>query len=209
MGRSRKNRKPVPKPVDPPVEGPVRSCIGCGRRDAQERLIRFIRPAAEGEMIGRNLHGRGFYLHRSEECLRSLEKRAGRWFNAAEIERIVEALSRKIGAAGEAREGDGGVETLIRFALRTGRFVAGPTGARVAAHRKRAGILLLANDMDPKRADEARNWAREIPLPVRSPLSGAAMAGLTGREKCDVLFVYDRGLAKSLVKRLGRKDEIR
>lgn len=138
-----------------------------------------------------------------------MEKRAGRWFRADEIERIRKALAREIGTPDTSgEETNRSVETLIRFTLRTGRYVIGPTGARVAARRRRSGILLLANDMDPKRAGTIRRWAGEIPVPVWAPLSGAVMAGLVGRERCEVLFLYDRALAKSLGKRLGSRDEI-
>ena len=69
--------------------GPVRTCCGCGARDAQGALIR-ITASAGGELIvdpGRRRGGRGAYLHPRPACwegfvrgklyLRSLRMPAG------------------------------------------------------------------------------------------------------------------------------------
>ncbi|MFH1681261.1 MAG: ribosomal L7Ae/L30e/S12e/Gadd45 family protein [Candidatus Eisenbacteria bacterium] len=89
------------------------------------------------------------------------------------------------------------------FALRTGRVVAGETGARIAARRRKSGVLLIASDMDEKSAARVRAWAREVPIPVFAPLEAEALAEAAGRGRCDVLLVEDRNVARSLAKELG------
>ena len=57
---------------------PIRSCAGCGRKAAQDELLRFV--SVNGELTpGRTLPGRGVYTCRRLLCFeRAL---AGRGFN--------------------------------------------------------------------------------------------------------------------------------
>jgi uncharacterized protein len=56
---------------------PIRRCVGCGERDAQDRLLRFAR-GAEGELIPGPGNGRGGYLHPQQRCLQAfLASRSG------------------------------------------------------------------------------------------------------------------------------------
>jgi len=104
--------------------------------------------------------------------------------------------------------GTASVETLLRFALRTGRYVVGETGARIQAERRRKGIVLYALDLDERRAASIERWARAIPVPTGAPLDGAAMAAVTGRPTCNVIFVYHRELARAIGNALGAQDKI-
>jgi predicted RNA-binding protein YlxR (DUF448 family) len=58
------------------VTGPTRSCIGCGRRAPQDRLLRFV--AREGLLVpGAGEPGRGAYTCRSLACFeRAVSRRA-------------------------------------------------------------------------------------------------------------------------------------
>jgi predicted RNA-binding protein YlxR (DUF448 family) len=50
-------------------KGPIRTCCGCGQRDAQERLVRV--SIVDGSLmpdLTRQREGRGAYLHRHPEC---------------------------------------------------------------------------------------------------------------------------------------------
>jgi hypothetical protein len=93
--------------------------------------------------------------------------------------------------------------TLFRFAVRTGRYVAGRTGARLQAERRRVGIVLIAHDLPGERAASIRRWAERIPLPVVDPLSAERMGSLLNRERCEVVYVYDKALGRSIGNALG------
>ena len=57
---------------------PVRTCIGCGRRDAQDRLVRIA--LADGRLAldpDRRTPGRGGYLHRDPACGEQFVRRRG------------------------------------------------------------------------------------------------------------------------------------
>ena len=97
----------------------------------------------------------------------------------------------------------GRIETLLRFAARTRRFVAGATGARVRAERKKEGFLLIATDLDDAKAASIRRWAGAIPVPVGSALTALEMGNAIGRDRCNVIFVYDRDISRSLGNALG------
>lgn len=72
--------------------GPLRTCRGCGRRRAQSELVRFVRPAGDGPIVGRKLTGRGFYVCPAVGCVEGLEKRLGKWMTRDEAARAMAAL---------------------------------------------------------------------------------------------------------------------
>jgi predicted RNA-binding protein YlxR (DUF448 family) len=49
---------------------PIRQCVGCGRRDAQRRLLRFTVGVDGAPRIGAG-NGRGAYFHRERACIRA------------------------------------------------------------------------------------------------------------------------------------------
>jgi predicted RNA-binding protein YlxR (DUF448 family) len=58
------------------VTEPIRSCVGCGRKAAQSRLLRFV--AKDGRLMpGSNEPGRGAYTCRRLACFeRAVSRRA-------------------------------------------------------------------------------------------------------------------------------------
>jgi ribosomal protein L30E len=95
------------------------------------------------------------------------------------------------------------VLTLVRFAFRTGRVVVGETGARVAVRRGKRGVLLVATDLGEERAKRIRSWAASAALAVYGAAPGSRLAEAAGRDRCEVLFVHDRSIARSLSNELG------
>ena len=57
---------------------PVRTCVGCGARAPQQRLVRFV-AAAGGLALDarRRLPGRGAWLHREPACWSAFVQRRG------------------------------------------------------------------------------------------------------------------------------------
>ncbi|MGE5304389.1 MAG: YlxR family protein [Alphaproteobacteria bacterium] len=54
---------------------PQRTCLGCGARDEQSKLIRLTAANANLLKVGRQGSGRGGYLHHIEECWQAFIKR--------------------------------------------------------------------------------------------------------------------------------------
>jgi uncharacterized protein len=54
---------------------PVRTCVGCGQRDAQAALVRLrLDAAGRLEVAGGAGGGRGAYVHARPECVAALAK---------------------------------------------------------------------------------------------------------------------------------------
>lgn len=58
---------------------PMRSCLGCGRRDVKQRMLRIVRDEGGALRVDPRGHatGRGGYLHPLETCWQGFEKRKG------------------------------------------------------------------------------------------------------------------------------------
>ncbi|MGH7798890.1 MAG: YlxR family protein [Candidatus Binatia bacterium] len=57
---------------------PQRTCMGCGKRDDQNQLIRLALTEKGGLMVDGKT-GRGGYLHRSLDCWRAFLGRKGQY----------------------------------------------------------------------------------------------------------------------------------
>ncbi len=82
-----RSRKPLKFP-----NGPIRTCIGCGSKRPQSRLVRFVRPCGMDRIIGRLLPGRGYYVCSDRSCVKRLDQRLKRWFDFEELKRAGNAL---------------------------------------------------------------------------------------------------------------------
>ena len=57
------------------VSAPVRTCVGCGARDAQSRLVRLqLDAAANLRAVDRAHAGRSAYVHADPKCVEGLIK---------------------------------------------------------------------------------------------------------------------------------------
>lgn len=57
---------------------PQRTCLGCGKRDSQDKLIRLA-VTDQGRLAVDRIRGRGGYLHESPECWRMFLGRKGQY----------------------------------------------------------------------------------------------------------------------------------
>ena len=57
---------------------PRRTCVGCGKRDAQRALMRFVVEAGGLELVNAKVaRGRSAYIHHDGQCIARLAK--SRW----------------------------------------------------------------------------------------------------------------------------------
>jgi predicted RNA-binding protein YlxR (DUF448 family) len=84
---------------------PQRTCLGCGERDDQQKLIRLALTDQSRLIVERN-RGRGGYLHRSPECWRKFAVRKGQYrafhveIGKAIKEQLIAQLMRSIPGVG-------------------------------------------------------------------------------------------------------------
>ncbi|HEU5465114.1 MAG TPA: YlxR family protein [Candidatus Binatia bacterium] len=76
---------------------PQRTCLGCGARDDQRKLIR-LRLAEDGRLVVDGEHGRGGYLHKAPDCWRGFLGRKGHYraFHAEISKPIKEQLIKEL-----------------------------------------------------------------------------------------------------------------
>jgi len=176
---------------------PERMCVCCRRREAKERLLRWV-PDPDGKLVldyHRRLPGRGAYTCADPSCLREAHRRrAFAWALKRPVE-VPDAaqLERAVLRAAEGRMG-----SLVRAAVRSGKAVVG--GARIADALKRGEgeLLLTAGDL-------ARNGTRKYEALVshgraenRSAFSKRELGRLLGRAEVGALLITDAGLAREL-----------
>jgi len=85
------------------VSAPVRTCVGCGARDAQSSLRRFVATSHGLRLDGRSrAPGRGAYLHLDPTCWTAFTRRRGAVrslrvsLTPAERERLVAMLGEAV-----------------------------------------------------------------------------------------------------------------
>lgn len=62
----------------PDIAGPVRTCVGCGVRDAQASLVRLTRDGAGALVVAATPRiGRGAWIHANGACAAGLERSKG------------------------------------------------------------------------------------------------------------------------------------
>lgn len=87
--RRRSNAEPSSGSTRAGARTRARTCVGCGKRDEQSRLIRFRRDASGGLVVSKaGAHGRSAYVHAEEACIGALAKSRllGRSLKGARIE---------------------------------------------------------------------------------------------------------------------------
>lgn len=52
---------------------PIRTCVGCGSRELQNRLVRLF-LGQDGQLMVGHGHGRGGYLHPRRSCVQAFTK---------------------------------------------------------------------------------------------------------------------------------------
>jgi predicted RNA-binding protein YlxR (DUF448 family) len=57
---------------------PQRTCLGCGARDVQDRMIRLA-VTGQDKLLVEQQRGRGGYLHRDAKCQKAFVTRKGHY----------------------------------------------------------------------------------------------------------------------------------
>ena len=169
---------PQPHVTAPPVAplGPLRTCIASGEQTAPERMIRFV-VAPDGEVVpdlARRLPGRGMWVSAERSAVeravarnlfaKSARRSARPAVDLAErVERLL--LERVLADLGRAR--------------RSGRAVAGFAKVEEMVLRRRAGLLVIAEEAD----GDGLSKLAASGLPIARVGDALALGGIFGRER--------------------------
>ena len=178
--------------ADEPETGPLRRCVVTRERLPQERMIRFV-VAPNGAVLpdlGAKLPGRGIWLSARGDVLETARVR-GAFAKAARRQVDVapdlstvlrDGLTRRIGE-------------LLGLARRAGQAVSGFAKAREWLSAGRAGLVVQASDGS---VDERARMVGNRTVPVVTPLDGATLGGVFGRERAVHVAVAPGRLAEAL-----------
>lgn len=188
--------------ADEPERGPLRRCIVTRERLPKERMIRFVAapPAGGGESGPRRilpdltatLPGRGIWLSARRDVIEAARTR-GAFARAARSQVTVSPdLTTDLEASLTRRVGE-----TLGLARRAGQAVFGFTKAREWLDAGRAGVVVQASDGSPEERQRfLGGWAGRVP--VVTPLDGARLGGIFGRDHVVHVVVLRGRLAERL-----------
>lgn len=191
---ARPNPEETPAAMPHPLEKTSRrTCVGCGRTDAPENMVRLVvSPGGEVAVdLAEGRFGRGAHLHASPRCLAGAARGLSRSFRRP-VAATPGALAAAIVAAAERR-----VRGLLASAVRSRRVVVGADMAGTAFDTGKAKLVVVARD--------AAAGASTGPV-LRAIASGAAVAwgtkgelgALVGKSEVAVLGIASEPLAAAL-----------
>lgn len=174
--------------------GPERTCIGCGRKEDPEALLRLVVDAS-GEVavdLAGKAFGRGAWIHASPACLDKGGKRGLSKSFRATVRAGPEALAAAIVQAAERR-----VTGLLMAALRSKQAVLGADAVTERAAQGQIELLVVA-------CDSAATAG--LPVVTRAIAEGRAVAwgtksrlgALAGRAEVAVLGIQSAKLADAV-----------
>jgi predicted RNA-binding protein YlxR (DUF448 family) len=164
------------EPLAPPSPGPQRTCIATGETGAPERMIRFV-IGPESDVVpdlARRLPGRGLWVKAERKAVehavaKNLFAKAARASvkPAADLAERVEwlLLERALADLGRAR--------------RAGRAVSGFVKVEQMIGRRRAGLLVVADEAD----GDGLGKLKASGLPIARLGDAVALGGIFGREQ--------------------------
>ena len=187
------------EPLAPPAAGPQRTCIATGETGAPERMIRFV-VGPEGDVVpdlARRLPGRGIWVKAERAAVeravaKNLFARAARGSvkPAADLAERVERLllERALADLGRAR--------------RAGRAVAGFVKVEEMVTRRRAGLVVVADEADGDGLGKLEAAGRATGLPIARLGDAAALGGIFGREQAVYVAVARDDAGGAFIERI-------
>lgn len=140
---SQTNDDPVePAEPSPPSKKSERTCVGCGRTDSPESMVRLV-VSPEGEVavdLAGGTFGRGAHVHVSPRCLAGAPRGLARSFKRP-IAEAANELARTIVQAIDRR-----AQGLLASAARAKRVQIGADLAGSAYESGKADLLVVARD---------------------------------------------------------------
>jgi len=187
LPRARPRRSATERPRE-------RTCVGCRRADAPERLVRLVLGSA-GRVVpdlAGKAFGRGAWVHPSSACLAKAAPRGLSRSFRSEVTTSATELWLSLRAAADRR-----IEGLLGAAARAGRLAVGSTAAREAFEAGRARLVLVATD---GRAAADAAWVYEaVQRGIGLAWGKKAVLGpALGHEQVAVAAVLDEGIAQVL-----------
>lgn len=85
------------------------------------------------------------------------------------------------------------------FAAKAGKVVSGETGSRVALQKRRAKMIMVANDAAESTVNEFAALAAKGKVPVNGALAMHEMGMAIGKSNRSVVVITDEGFAAQIL----------
>jgi predicted RNA-binding protein YlxR (DUF448 family) len=187
------------EPLAPPSTGPQRTCIATGETGAPERMIRFV-VGPEGDVVpdlARRLPGRGLWVKAERSAVeravaKNLFARAARNATGASVKPASDLAERVEWLLLERALAD------LGRARRAGRAVAGFVKVEQLVGRRRAGLLIVADEAD----GDGLGKLKATGLPIARLGDAAALGGIFGREQAVYVAVARDDAGGAFIERI-------
>jgi len=91
-----------------------------------------------------------------------------------------------------------GIKTMLGFAAKAGKLTSGETGSRAAITRKRAKLVILAEDAASSTEKEFQMLAERHQIPVIQMMTMQDLGMAIGKSNRSVLVILDKGFATQI-----------
>jgi uncharacterized protein len=191
------------EPLAPPAAGPQRTCIATGETGAPERMIRFV-VGPEGDVVpdlARRLPGRGLWVRAERAAVeravtKNLFARAARNATGASVKPAADLAERVERLLLERALAD------LGRARRAGRAVAGFVKVEEMVARRRAGLVVVADEADGDGLGKLEAAGRATGLPIARLGDAATLGGIFGREQAVYVAVARDDAGGAFIERI-------
>jgi uncharacterized protein len=196
------------EPLAPPAAGPqrtcpIRTCIATGETGAPERMIRFV-VGPEGDVVpdlARRLPGRGLWVRAERAAVeravtKNLFARAARNATGASVKPAADLAERVERLLLERALAD------LGRARRAGRAVAGFVKVEEMVARRRAGLVVVADEADGDGLGKLEAAGRATGLPIARLGDAATLGGIFGREQAVYVAVARDDAGGAFIERI-------
>ena len=176
----------------------IRTCVVCGKKRFKFSLVRLVR-AASGEIAidpAQTESGRGAYLCPDRECVNRLSHgQLARAFRT----RIDAEQTHRIRLELENLLGETKLFSLVGLAFRAGKVAAGTAAAEEAIQKKKARLLILADDISANTEEKFQRLAKSADIPILRAGTKASWGNIFKRDELGVLVILDSHFAKGIL----------
>ncbi len=176
----------------------IRTCVVCGKKRFKFSLVRLVRTESGDIAVdpAQTGPGRGAYLCPDRECVNRLSYRhLARAFririDAGQTERIRLKLENLLG---ETK-----LFSLAGLAFRAGKVAAGTAATEEAIQKKKARLLILADDISANTEEKFQRLAKSADIPILKAGTKASWGTFFKRDELGVLAILDRHFAKGIL----------
>jgi predicted RNA-binding protein YlxR (DUF448 family) len=178
---------------------PIRQCCVCRKHGDKNSFFRIVR-LPKGKVVfdeKGDLNGRGAYICMTAECIRDAKER-DRLGNSLKSAVSLSVYRQVADAFKKRRSSD--LETLLGFAVRSGKVVLGATAIQNAAQRGGICLILVGKQAGVQTQKRLERISRTGKIPSITVKSSRDFDLLVGKPNCVCAGITDASFAETIGK---------